>query len=96
LASSAAPTMTLGLDVMVQAVIAAVSTELWSTAVVVTPSRVSWVGCEGRLDERLLWQWRLAAAGLICEPRGQDPSPNGRSSRLRISSHSRRLLRRLT
>src|SRR6202030_742789 len=46
LASSAAPTMTEGLDVFVQEVIAAITTEPWSTLVSVPSSRVTWVGCE--------------------------------------------------
>src|SRR5260370_28696949 len=49
LASSAAPTMTLGLDVLVQDVMAAMTTEPWSTAVVVPSSSVTWTGFEARL-----------------------------------------------
>src|SRR6266536_2503410 len=48
LASSAAPTMTLGLDVLVQDVIAAMTTLPWSTAVVVPSSRVTRNGFEVR------------------------------------------------
>ncbi len=49
LASSAAPTMTLGLDVLVQDVMAAMTTEPWSTAVVVPSSSVTWIGFEARV-----------------------------------------------
>src|ERR1700750_2118868 len=49
LASSAAPTMTLGLDVLVQDVIAAMTTEPWSTAVFVPSSSVTWIGFEARV-----------------------------------------------
>src|SRR6266516_6124648 len=49
LASSAAPTMTLGLDVLVQDVMAAITTEPWSTAVVVPSSSVTWIGFEARV-----------------------------------------------
>src|SRR5208283_264845 len=49
LASSAAPTMTEGLDVFVQEVIAAITTLPWSTAVSVPSSRVTWTGFDGRV-----------------------------------------------
>src|SRR5215472_2284287 len=51
LASRAAPTMTEGLDVLVQDVIAAMTTEPWSTLVVVPSSSVTWIG----FDARMLW-----------------------------------------
>src|SRR5579864_6288672 len=44
LASRAAQTMTEGLDVFVQDVIAAMTTEPWSTLVVVPSSSVTWIG----------------------------------------------------
>src|SRR5579859_8078314 len=49
LASNAAPTMTDGLEVFVQEVIAAITTEPWSTSVRVPSSRVTPIGLEGRL-----------------------------------------------
>ena len=49
LASSAAPTMTDGLEVFVQEVIAAMTTAPWSTLVVVPSSRVTWIGFEARV-----------------------------------------------
>src|SRR5215207_9295876 len=48
LASSAAATMTDGLDVLVQEVIAAITTAPWSTSVSVPSSRVTFVGMLGR------------------------------------------------
>src|SRR6266581_2100033 len=47
-ASSAAPTMTDGLEVLVQDVIAAITTEPWSTDVRVPSSRVTSAGADGR------------------------------------------------
>src|ERR1700729_606985 len=47
-ASSAAPIMTDGLEVLVQEVMAAMTTEPWSTSVCVPSSRVTVVGWEGR------------------------------------------------
>src|ERR1700747_2930700 len=49
LASRAAPTMTEGLDVFVQEVIAAITTLPWSTLVVVPSSSVTWTGFEARV-----------------------------------------------
>src|SRR5215212_2496341 len=48
LASSAAPIMTCGLDVLVHEVIAAMTTAPWSTSVSVPSSIVTLVGFEGR------------------------------------------------
>src|SRR6266545_4831534 len=48
LATSAAPTMTDGLDVLVQEVIAAMTTEPWSTSHSVPSSRVTLTGLLGR------------------------------------------------
>src|SRR5260370_29559992 len=48
LASSAAPTMTEGLDVFVHEVMAAITTLPWSTPVVVPSSSVTWIGFEAR------------------------------------------------
>src|SRR3974377_447877 len=45
-ASRAAPTMTEGLDVFVQEVMAAITTLPWSTLVVVPSSRVTWIGLD--------------------------------------------------
>src|SRR5216683_8045084 len=50
LATSAAPTMTDGLEVLVQDVIAAITTEPWSTDVVVPSSRVTSVAADGRAE----------------------------------------------
>src|SRR5215469_3625405 len=47
-ASSAAPTITDGLEVLVHEVIAAITTEPWSTAVLVPSSRVTWAGLDAR------------------------------------------------
>src|SRR6266571_2584559 len=47
-ASSAAPTITNGFDVLVQEVIAAITTDPWSTLVCVPSSRVTGVGDDGR------------------------------------------------
>src|SRR5262252_10831729 len=47
-ASSAAPTITDGLEVLVHDVMAAITTEPWSTAVLVPSSRVIWTGADGR------------------------------------------------
>src|SRR5579863_5859089 len=47
-ASSAAPIITYGLEVLVQDVIAAITTEPWSTDVCVPSSRVTGVGRDGR------------------------------------------------
>src|ERR1017187_7431436 len=47
-ARSAAPTMTNGFEVLVQDVIAAITTEPWSTLVCVPSSRVTGVGDDGR------------------------------------------------
>src|SRR5690242_8705193 len=47
-ASSAAPTMTNGFDVLVHDVIAAITTEPWSTEVWVPSSRVTCAGEDGR------------------------------------------------
>src|SRR5918995_3184910 len=47
-ASSAAPTITDGLDVLVQDVIAAITTAPWSTSVSVPSSRTTLVGFDGR------------------------------------------------
>ena len=41
--------MTEGLDVFVQEVIAAITTEPWSTEVVVPSSSVTWIGFEARV-----------------------------------------------
>ena len=49
-ASSAAPTMTEGLDVFVQEVMAAITTLPWSTLVVVPSSRVTWTGSDAQLQ----------------------------------------------
>src|ERR1700758_1355292 len=49
LASRAAPTMTDGFDVFVQEVIAAMTTEPWSTAVVGPSSSVTWIGFAARV-----------------------------------------------
>ena len=49
LASSAAPTMTEGLDVFVQEVIAAMTTEPWSTSVSVPSSSVTRTGFDARV-----------------------------------------------
>src|SRR5215470_10203287 len=48
LASSAAPTITDGLDVFVQEVIAAITTAPWSTVTSVPSSSVTWAGEDGR------------------------------------------------
>src|SRR5215468_6780660 len=48
LASSAAPTMTLGLDVLVHDVMAAMTTAPWSSSQVVPSESVIWVGLVGR------------------------------------------------
>src|SRR5215470_7727774 len=48
LASSAAPTITDGLDVFVHEVIAAITTEPWSTEVLVPSSSVTSTGADGR------------------------------------------------
>src|SRR4051812_42916924 len=50
LASSAAPIITCGLDVLVQEVIAAITTWPWSTSVWVPSSMVTGVGFDGRCD----------------------------------------------
>src|SRR5215469_8500401 len=47
-ASSAAPTITDGLEVLVHEVIAAITTEPWSTDVLVPSSRLTWAGFDGR------------------------------------------------
>src|SRR5262249_4642857 len=47
-ASSAAPTITDGLEVLVHEVMAAITTEPWSTAVLVPSSRGTWAGWDGR------------------------------------------------
>src|SRR5437870_11196688 len=47
-ASSAAPTITDGLEVLVHEVMAAMTTEPWSTEVVVPSSRVTWARFDGR------------------------------------------------
>src|SRR5215469_6392271 len=47
-ASSAAPTMTNGFEVLVHEVIAAITTEPWSTLVSVPSSNVTLVGDDGR------------------------------------------------
>src|SRR5215471_13745044 len=47
-ASSAAPTITNGFEVFVHEVIAAITTEPWSTLVAVPSSRVTWVRADGR------------------------------------------------
>src|ERR1700721_4109988 len=49
LASSAAATMTEGLEVFVQEVMAAITTEPGSTSVWVPSSMMTWVGVDGRL-----------------------------------------------
>src|SRR5262249_58401537 len=53
-ASSAAPTITDGLEVLVHEVMAAITTEPWSTAVLVPSSRVTWAGWDGRPGFSLL------------------------------------------
>src|SRR5262252_5973493 len=55
-ASRAAPTMTNGFEVLVQDVIAAITTDPWSTVVSVPSSSVTGVGEDGRSNE-------LAATG---------------------------------
>src|SRR5262249_57068330 len=50
-ASRAAPTITKGFEVLVQEVIAAITTDPWSTVVSVPSSRVTGVGADGRSDE---------------------------------------------
>src|SRR5260370_35132475 len=47
-ASKAAPTMTKGVEVLVQEVIAAITTDPWSTLVSVPSSRMTGVGDDGR------------------------------------------------
>src|SRR5215467_14971477 len=69
-ASSAAPTITDGLEVLVHEVMAAITTEPWSTAVLVPSSRVTWTGANGRLSPA------LAAGG----PPGWASSPFSRSA----------------
>src|SRR5258705_9413067 len=64
-ASSAAATITEGLDVFVQEVIAAITTEPWSTSVRVPSSRVIGTGWLGRLPAP-------APTGSTC---GAPPSP---------------------
>src|SRR5689334_21576756 len=53
-ASSAAPTITDGLEVLVHEVMAAMTTEPWSTEVVVPSSRVTWAGLDARPAGSLL------------------------------------------
>src|SRR5262245_31840646 len=50
-ASKAAPTITKGFEVLVQDVIAAITTEPWSTLVSVPSSKVTGVGDDGRPDD---------------------------------------------
>src|SRR5256885_16055290 len=52
-ASSAAPIITDGLEVLVHEVMAAMTTEPWSTAVRVPSSRVTWTGFDGRAGTSL-------------------------------------------
>src|SRR5947209_6435116 len=52
-ASSAAPTITVGLDVLVHDVIAAMTTEPWSTDVRVPSSKVTCAGADGRTGASL-------------------------------------------
>src|SRR6266849_6462685 len=49
--SKAAPTITNGFEVLVQDVIAAITTDPWSTLVSVPSSRVTGVGADGRPGE---------------------------------------------
>ena len=51
-ASSAAPIITNGLEVLVQEVIAAITTWPWSISVVVPSSRVTLTGLDGRTSSR--------------------------------------------
>ena len=68
LASSAAPTMTDGFEVLVHEVMAAITTEPWSTEVVVPSSSVTCAGWDGRPDP-------VPAGG----PAGRSASPFSRS-----------------
>src|SRR3712207_9240752 len=58
LASRAAPIMTCGLDVLVQDVIAAMTTWPWSTSVSVPSSMTTRVGLLGRRDTSSPSKWR--------------------------------------
>src|SRR6266851_3647407 len=69
LASSAAPTMTDGFEVLVHDVMAAITTEPWSTEVLVPSSRVTSAALDGRPA-------LAAAAG---RPAGRSASPFSRS-----------------
>src|SRR5258708_27914487 len=77
LATSAAPTMTEGLEVFVQEVMAAITTEPWSTEVFVPSSSVTITGADGR---------PAAAAGSSAGARGRPgstplaPSPAPRAA----------------
>ncbi len=68
LATRAAPIITDGLEVLVQEVIAAMTTEPWSTEVVVPSSSVTSAGADGRL------------AGLAWPPARRTPPPFSRSA----------------
>src|SRR5216683_4495040 len=67
-ASSAAPTITDGLEVLVHEVIAAITTEPWSTVVLVPSSSVTSTGAEGRRPP-------AAAGPAAAEARGRSPGP---------------------
>src|SRR5919199_3329525 len=64
LASSAAPIITCGLDVLVQEVIAAITTWPWSTSVSVPSSITTRVGFDGRSPAAPV----VAACGLPASP----------------------------
>src|SRR5947209_12661772 len=67
LASSAAPIITCGLDVLVQEVMAAMTTWPWSTSVSVPSSMTTRVGFDGRpLDEPWTAVCGLPASPLPC------------------------------
>src|SRR5580658_476922 len=72
LASRAAATMTEGFDVFVQEVIAAITTDPWSTAVAVPSSSVIWTGPDARVPARASRNAVLASASAIrsCGRRG--------------------------
>src|ERR1700684_282879 len=69
LASSAAPTMTDGLEVLVHDVMAAITTEPWATEVCLPSSSAPWAGWDGRPVPEV--------AGL---PAGWSASPFSRSA----------------
>src|SRR4051794_8767088 len=65
LASSAAPIITCGLEVLVQEVMAAITTWPWSTKVSVPSSMTTRVGLEGRSAAGAPW---VAPCGLSAPP----------------------------